>query len=155
MKLRAAKIDDVPRLREFEQAVVEYERAFNPCIKPGKVTYYDLEHLLSDKKSLLLVAQLESEIIGSGYAQIRESKNSLIHPEISYLGFMYILPEHRGLGIVQKIIDRLIEWSLNKGVRDFYLDVYAQNESAIAAYRKLGFGPRLLEMSLHLDPKEL
>ena len=155
MKLRAANIDDLPRLREFEQAVVEYERAFNPCIKPGEVTYYDLEHLLSDDQSLLLVAQLDSEIIGSGYAQIRESKNSLIHPEISYLGFMYILPEHRGLGIVQKIIDRLLEWSLNKEVRDFYLDVYAQNESAIAAYRKLGFGPRLLEMSLHLDPKEL
>ena len=152
MKLREANIGDLSRLRDFEQAVVEFERAFNPFIKAGKVTYYDLEHLLSEKRSNLLVAELDGELIGSGYAQLRESKDSLAHQEISYLGFMYVVPEHRGLGIVREIIDNLIEWSVSKGVRDFYLDVYAQNEAAVAAYRKSGFGPRLLEMSLHLDP---
>jgi len=146
-----AKIDDLQRLRDFEQAVVDFERAFNPLIKAGEVTYYDLEHLLSDERSQLLVAEIEGELVGSGYAQLRESKDSLTHQEISYLGFMYVIPEHRGLGIVQKIIASLIDWSVSKGVRDFYLDVYAQNESAVAAYRKAGFGPRLLEMSLHLD----
>jgi len=152
LKLREANIDDLHRLREFEQAVVEFERAFNPCIKAGEVTYYDLESLLSDKRSQLIVAEIEGELVGSGYAQLRESKDSLTHQEISYLGFMYVVPEHRGLGIVRKVIDRLIEWSVSRGVRDFYLDVYAQNESAVAAYRKAGFGPSLLEMSLHLDP---
>jgi len=152
LKLREANIDDLYRLREFEQAVVEFERAFNPWIKAGEVTYYDLESLLSDERSRLMVAEIEGELVGSGYAQLRESKNSLTHQEISYLGFMYVVPERRGLGIVRKVIDRLIEWSVSRGVRDFYLDVYAQNESAVAAYRKVGFGPRLLEMSLHLDP---
>lgn len=154
MIFREANIADLPRLLELEQAVVEFERAFNPSIKAGNVKYYNLERLLEDDWAYLMVAELATDIIGSGYAQIRESKSSLAHLNNAYLGFMFVAPEHRGLGIAQKIIDRLVEWSVENGVRDLYLDVYAKNESAISAYRKAGFRPSLLEMSLHLGPEK-
>jgi RimJ/RimL family protein N-acetyltransferase len=37
-----------------------------------------------------------------------------------------------------------------QGVTDFYLDVYADNPSAIRAYEKLGFKPNLVEMKMSL-----
>ena len=63
---------------------------------------------------------------------------------------MYVSPEYRGLGINKHIIDRLIDWSKQQGVMDFYLDVYAENEAAIRAYEKVGFAKSMIEMKINL-----
>ena len=62
---------------------------------------------------------------------------------------MYVAPEYRGQGIIQAIISQLLEWSRSQGVSDFYLDVYADNESAVRAYEKFGFEASVIEMKLH------
>ena len=148
---REATPADLPRLLELEQRVVEYERPFNSSIKAEGVKYYDLEDLISNVDSTLLVAEVADTVIGTGYAQIRASKASLAHSRHAYLGFMFVSPDHRGSGIAQALIDRLTAWSLSRGISDIYLHVYAQNESAIRAYSKAGFEPSLLEMKLSLD----
>ncbi|WP_246028984.1 GNAT family N-acetyltransferase [Parashewanella tropica] len=48
------------------------------------------------------------------------------------------------------ILDKLFAWGKERGVSDFYLDVYSANDSAIKAYEKAGFQPSLLEMKLNL-----
>jgi GNAT superfamily N-acetyltransferase len=97
-----------------------------------------------------MVAELNDEIIGSGYAQIRESKQSLKHHKHSYLSFMYVARNRRGLGINGMIIENLISWSKEKGVYDLYLDVYDRNNAAIRAYEKVGFTKSLVEMKMNL-----
>lgn len=64
---------------------------------------------------------------------------------------MYVLPAYRGKGINRKIIDYLIDWGKSKGHDEFQLDVYAQNESAIKAYQKVGFSFETLTMRLNLS----
>ena len=150
MIIREAIAEDIEQLLALEQCVIEYERPFNPSLKPLNATYYDLPDLISDDDSYLLLVEDDGQIQGTGYAQIRQSKKSLVHSEHAYLGFMYVSPEYRGRGINQKIIDQLIAWSSAKGINDHYLEVYSQNESAIAAYRKAGFSPCLMEMKLSL-----
>ena len=93
---------------------------------------------------------MNGQIIGTGYAKIRASKKSLKHTKHSYLGFMYVAPTHRGLGINKLIMDRLIDWSKKEGIHDFYLDVYAENDSAIKAYEKVGFVKSVVEMKINL-----
>ena len=87
-------------------------------------------------------------IVGSGYARIRESKAHLTHDFHVYLGFMFVAPTHRGRGINQLVIQSLISWGKSQGMQDFYLEAYAQNNSALRAYEKLGFKASLLEMKL-------
>lgn len=150
MKFREANVDDVPKLLNLEQKIIEAERPFNTSIKTEDTRYYDIESLISDSDSYLIVNEVENEIIATGYAQIRRSKASLNHIYHSYLGFMFVSPDFRGNGINNALVELLIEWSKSKGAQTVYLDVYAGNISAIKAYDKVGFEPSLLEMKLIL-----
>lgn len=149
MKFREATMEDLATLRTLEQCVVEAERPFNEAIKEGSPRYYDIEDLITNERSLLLVAEDQGAIVGTGYVQIRASKQSLQHEEHAYLGFMYVAPEYRGQGLNAKLMNQLMDWSKERGIRDFYLDVYADNAAAVRAYEKAGFKPSLLEMKLH------
>jgi ribosomal protein S18 acetylase RimI-like enzyme len=146
--IREASLEDISALLELEQCVIEAERQFNSSIKTEKTYYYDLDNLISSKDSCLIVVEESSDIVATGYAKIIESKVALNHEKHSYLGFMFVSPEHRGKAINQKVMSHLIEWSKSRGIEDFYLDVYSQNESAVKAYEKVGFEPCLIEMKL-------
>jgi ribosomal protein S18 acetylase RimI-like enzyme len=146
LNFREANSNDLSQLLEIEQCLIDFERSFNVSLKSKNAIYCDFPHLISDNDSYLLVVELSGKIIGTGYAQIRYSKEALIHPKHSYIGFIYVSPEHRGRALNQKIMERLIEWSQSKRVND--LNVYSQNESAIKAYAKAGFKPCLVEMKL-------
>lgn len=61
---------------------------------------------------------------------------------------MFVLDAYRGLGVNKRIMQHLMDWAKAQGVHDFYLDVYAQNQSAIRAYEKLGFAASSLAMKL-------
>ncbi len=150
VKYREAEWQDLPRLQELEQRVIDAERPFNVSIRAGKTTYYDIEHLITDDDSFLLVAEEAGKIIGTGYAQIRQSKTSLEHRHHSYLGFMYVSPDFRRRGINTRILEALVDWSRQHGCSNIYLEVYARNAQAIGAYEKIGFEPCVVEMKLML-----
>ncbi len=146
--LREASLSDELDLLEFEQKVLEAERPYDSNIKLVGASYYDLKELITSDNSHLLVAEMKDIIVASGYAQIRTSKQAFTHDVHSYLGFMYVNPQYRGLGINGRIIDRLIQWSNSQGISDCYLDVYEQNEAAVRAYEKAGFIKSMMEMKL-------
>lgn len=138
-KFREACKNDHTRLLVLEQKIIDYERPFDQNIKDKNVTYYDIENLIADSDSLLLVVELEGELIGSGYAQKRNSKSCHSHEHHCYIGFVYLEPAHRGKGVGRGILERLKEWGVKRGLQHFHLDVYAENESAIRAYDCAGF----------------
>ncbi|MEN7342352.1 MAG: GNAT family N-acetyltransferase [Pseudomonadota bacterium] len=152
MIFRSATNKDIPVLRALEQKVIEAERPFNDAIKRDSAIYYDIEDLIANDASCLLVAEVDGEIIGTGYVQIRDSKPCFSHQQHAYLGFMYVSPDYRGQRINAKIVDRLIAWSKERGVMDCYLHVYSDNAPAIRAYEKVGFESLMVEMKLSIEP---
>jgi len=151
LTIRTAVNQDLPVLLHLEQQVVAAERPFNSTIKAEGAIYYDLQYLLADEDSHLMVAEMNGEIIATGYVQIRKSKISLKHERHGYLGFMYVAAAHRGLGINKLIMEGLISWTKEQGVFDVYLDVYDDNDAAIKAYEKVGFTKSLVEMKINLN----
>jgi ribosomal protein S18 acetylase RimI-like enzyme len=149
--VREARIDDYDSLAAFEQKVINAERPYNASLKEKDAYYYDIEKLISDRDSRLVVGVVSGDIIASGYVQIRHSKPALDHDNHGYLGFMYVAEEYRGLGLNKAILEDLVSWGQQRGVTDFYLDVYAENSSAVRAYEKFGFRGSLLEMKLNLE----
>ena len=148
-EIREAVLEDLPILQEFEQGIIQFERPFASNLKDDPISYYDLKDLIVRKDAQVLVALIENEIIASGFALIRNSRPYFKPEQYAYLGFMYVSPEHRGRGINGKIIEKLIDWALSRNLNEIQLDVYAENESAIMAYKKVGFKPDLLKMRLN------
>ncbi len=145
--IRPAIQEDMPTLLRFEQGVITAERPFDSTLKQGDDTrYYDLDRMIVDSHIHLVVAELNGQLIGSGYARIEDSKPYLQHTQYAYLGFMYVEPPHRGKGVNKLIIDELKRWTKEKGVTELKLEVYHANEPAIAAYTKVGFEKYMITM---------
>jgi ribosomal protein S18 acetylase RimI-like enzyme len=54
---------------------------------------------------------------------------------------VWLHPEHRGLGLVQRMIDAVVAWGAERAIERARLYVHADNARAQGAYRKAGFAP--------------
>jgi ribosomal protein S18 acetylase RimI-like enzyme len=134
--IRQARLDDLEILLEFEQAMIETERPFDPTIKRSQTYYYDIPQLIASPDIELVVAVSDGSLIASGYARIERSDAFSEHSHHSYLGFMYVMPEHRGKGVNKLVVYDLFEWSRKRGVHEIRLEVFTENLAAIRAYEK-------------------
>ena len=144
--IRKAAFSDLETLLSFEQGVINAERPFDPTLKTGHTNYYDIEKMISAPDVELVVAELDHELIGCGYARIENAKPYLQHTHHAYLGFMYVVPAYRGKGVNKMIMDVLAAWSASQQISELRLDVYQNNEAAIKAYEKSGFTRHMVSM---------
>lgn len=144
--IRKATLSDLDILLQFEQGVVEAERPFNPVLKESEVHYYNINELITADHIELLVALSGTEIIGCGYARIESAKPYLKYDRYAYLGFMYVVPAHRGKGVNKVILQELTAWSKGKGITELRLEVFSANAIAIKAYEKAGFEKLYIHM---------
>jgi GNAT superfamily N-acetyltransferase len=152
--IREATAADLPMLLDFEQALIAYERPFAPNLRKDKISYYDLSAYIKAEDIRIVVAEMAGELVGSGYALIKENKAYKAPQYYVYLGFMYVIPEYRGQGINGQIMNDLIDWGKAQSYTEVQLDVYAENESAIKAYTKAGLVPEILTMRLDNIPQK-
>ncbi|WP_062062437.1 GNAT family N-acetyltransferase [Aquimarina longa] len=150
MIIRPAIIDDLPILLDFEQKIIEAEQPMDPTLKTEKINYYDIESYITTDDTEVIVAEINGEIIGSGYGQIRDRKKHYKQKQLGYIGFMYVKEAFRGKGISQQIIQNLCNWFQTKGIEEIRLTVYDKNLKAIRAYEKVGFEKHLIEMRLNI-----
>lgn len=148
--IREATLEDMETLLQFEQGVISAKRPFDPTLQDSHINYYDLNEFITAPHIYLAVAELDGELIGSGYSRIETSKIYLKHRQHAYLGFMYVLPQHRGKGVNKLIMDALKDWSVKQGITEFRLQVYYENAPAIKAYEKVGFNSHMIEMRMGL-----
>ena len=127
IKIRPVKEEEIEILFEFEKEIVETERPFDITLKASEIHYYDLLKLIRPPESEVVVTEIDSQIVGSGYAQIRKAEEFLKHTHFACLGFMYVMPAFRGKGINQLQLEALISWVKVKGVSEISLDVYDEN----------------------------
>tara|TARA_B100000941_G_C28420100_1_gene508337 strand:- start:78 stop:578 length:501 start_codon:yes stop_codon:yes gene_type:complete len=149
--LRQAISRDLNTLKAFEQLLIKFEKTLTPTLKNSHINYYDLEAYIKNPEVSVVVAVENEELIASGYGLIQKNLPYKNPDKYILLGFMYVIPAFRGMGINKKVIEYLIEWGNSKGINEFKLDVYSQNTSAIKAYQKLGFSSELFNMRLNTD----
>ncbi|MES2645783.1 MAG: GNAT family N-acetyltransferase [Bacteroidota bacterium] len=150
IEIRKATETETDILLSFEKGIIATERPFDSTLKDGDIHYYDLVELIRSDRSEVLIAVVNNEIVGSGYAKIVSAQPYLKFNEYAYLGFMYVIPAFRGQGINQKIIQGLLDWAKSKNLTEVRLEVYEENIVAKNRYLKAGFKPNLLEMRLEI-----
>ncbi len=152
--IRKATKEDLPILDTFMDALVDAERPMDVTIKEGKVVYYNLDSFINSDDAILYVAELNNELVASGYAKIKPDRKYLKHDKHAYLGFMFVPEKHRGNGYNKLIVDALLVWSKTKNISEIRLDVYNTNPSAIRAYEKVGFEKHMIKMRMNLNNLE-
>lgn len=146
--IRKAMPEDLPVLLLAEQELINAERPFDPTLVPGEFYYYDLEEMIESEDAEVLIATQDGLFAGCGHASIRTGKPYNNFDRYAFLGFMYVVPEHRGKDIIQRIIGELKKWAEKKGLDEIRLQVYANNIAAVKAYEKVGFEKLLIDMRL-------
>lgn len=150
MKIRPVKKEEISLLLKFEQELVEFERPFDSTLKDEKISYYDISSKINSKDSCVLIAEVNDEIVGSGFLDIVKAKPFLKHNYFGSLGFFYVKQEWRGRGINKAILKELVKWAKKRNVYEIRLQVYDKNTDAKSVYFKYGFEPTLLEMRLKI-----
>ena len=151
MNVRPATLDDLPALLEFEQGIITAERPYNPLLKPDPITYYDIGEMIEADDAEVMVVEIDSELVASGYAKTKRSRHYTSPDWHAFLGFMFVKEAFRGRGLNRILLDALLDWSRKRGLSEVRLTVYPGNEPAIRAYEKAGFSPYLTEMRLGLN----
>ena len=148
---RPATLNDLPVLMDCMRGIISTERPFDPTLKPGDIAYYDIAAMIAAPRVEVLVAEINGQVIGSGYARIETAKDYLKHEKHAFLGFMFVDRLHRGKGVNKLIIDALKDWAAAQDITEFRLEVYNENDPAIKAYEKVGFKKHMITMRMGLD----
>ena len=148
--IRKAVEADIDLLLSFEKGIIATERPFDTSLGEGDIHYYDLLALIRSSQAEVLVAVLDDEIVGSGYAKILPAEPYQKFTDYAHLGFMYVKPAFRGQGINQQILQALMDWARSQHITEVRLEVYDDNIIAKKAYLKAGFKPNLLEMRIEI-----
>lgn len=101
-----------------------------------KITEKLHEYLNSDKIPLIVLAMDEGEILGASQLKYREMD---IYPDKEHwLGGVYVSNTHRGKGIAEAIISKIIAISTELGVNKLYLQTERLDGGL---YKHLGWQP--------------
>lgn len=148
--IRPATPADLPTLLEFEKGIIATERPFDPTLKKGEIHYYDLLQLIQSPEAEVLVAEVEGQLVASGFVKILKGEPYQAFERYGYLGFMYTVPAFRGKGTNKMILQQLATWAKSKNLTELRLEVYDENAVAKTAYLKAGFTPDLLKMRMEI-----
>ncbi len=148
--IREATLKDLNILLEFEQGVIEAERPMDSFLKEGEINYYNIPELISAEHIQLLIAEINNEIVASGYVRIEDCRHYHKNSNNGYIGFMYVKPSFRGKKISKSILESLKKWAKEKELKELRLDVYSANESALKAYDRFGFKRGLVNMKMDI-----
>jgi RimJ/RimL family protein N-acetyltransferase len=94
-----------------------------------------IEKLLSEKKSIIFVAEAERKLAGY-IAAIGGNLKRNQHSAYLVLG---VSEEHQGLGIATNLFHLVFEWAKVVGISRLGLTVIKDNIKAIHLYKKMGF----------------
>ena len=148
LDIRRAKSADLESLVAF--AVAEAEEAEGIKKDSNRVRQGVTAALNDDSIAMYWVLEKnESGVIGS--VSIAKEWSDWNAGYYWWIQNMYILPEFRGKGLIERLIQALKDIAQEKGVIELRLYVHKNNAQAISAYQKVGFFDadyRIMTMSL-------
>ena len=85
-------------------------------------------------------------LIGNAIDQVRGDRHA-------HIFLLYVVPEHRRIGIGTALMRYVESWARTKGDRQIGLQVFESNKAALNLYNQLGYQTQSLWMikSLHSD----
>jgi ribosomal protein S18 acetylase RimI-like enzyme len=112
--------------------------------------YFDF--LLKDEKTIALVSEKDTGIIGICIATLRNpSENSILKVQnVAFVEDLCVDEHYRKMGIGRALLEEMECQSKARGADVMELTVWSFNENAVNFYKTLGMSPRSITMEKHL-----
>jgi GNAT superfamily N-acetyltransferase len=135
--IREATPDDLPIIRRMIHGLAEYERLAHQC----EATEEKLRRTLfgEPRYAECLIASIGSEAVG--FALFFHNYSTFAASPGLYLEDLFVLPEHRGLGVGRQLLRHLARLAVARDCARFEWAVLDWNEPAIGFYKSLGAQP--------------
>lgn len=125
----------------LDAVITTFHRAFADYVVPLQLSRDDLLHMMIRRGADLSVSS--GAFVGDTMVAVMvvavESFESVVS---AYDVFTGVVPEARGHGLAHKLFETSMPAVRTRGAERFVLEVIEQNEPAVHAYRKAGFGER-------------
>jgi ribosomal protein S18 acetylase RimI-like enzyme len=124
INIRKARVHDIPKLLEIENACFDYD----------KLSRRNFHWMIKKAHSIFMVLEYDSKPAGYGLVLINSGTS------LARLYSIAILKEFQGMGLASKLIKELEERSaLDEDCAYLRLEVKEDNKSAIRLYERLGY----------------
>ncbi len=119
------------RIRELEMGDIEEVSIIEAQSFSMPWSAKDFEQLVSDEKSLYLVAEIDGQVVGCcGVTNVCGEGN---------INNVVVQEDYRGQGLAYAMMQELLNRGREMGCTEFTLEVRVSNAPAIHVYQKLGF----------------
>ncbi len=153
LRIRPASEGDLPAVMGlFDElaALQEPWRVFSPRPNLTEEMRRRYQADMADPDALLVVAEQDGRIVGMASGHLH--KPSSISEELAVeLGSVYVMPEYREQGVAAALTREVAQFAHGLGVQRITLKTFAQNEEALVAWRRMGFEPRMVQLTAPLD----
>lgn len=154
MEIRRATVEDYERLKEIKLKAKGSEKRYNRSLKSvrenrSKYLSY-LKSDLTDGRRAVFVAMEKDRAVGMITGRIYTTLPIRRFPRKGHISNLFVMPGHRRKGVAMKLVRALLGWFREEGIKDVHLGVFLKNKSALAMFRKLGFGEYAMEMKKRL-----
>jgi GNAT superfamily N-acetyltransferase len=135
--IRKAEERDLPLIREFIQALAEYERLRDACV----ATEQKLRDTLfsSPPAAEVIIARVDGEPMG--FALFFHSYSTFLAQRGIYLEDLFVKPEARGHGVGFALLSELARIAVERNCGRLEWAVLDWNQLAIDFYKRIGAVP--------------
>ena len=147
--IRKAKISDFQGLHNLIMQVHKlHVNERNDIYKDvDPMDFEEFRTELSNSNNIYLIAELENEIVGICFSQIKEITNNKImkNRKILHIENICVDENHQKKGIGKKLYNQIVELAKEKNIDNIELMVWGFNENAIKFYENLGMNIKNLK----------
>jgi ribosomal protein S18 acetylase RimI-like enzyme len=158
MNIRAATIDDIPRVLPMVRAICSLHQLHDPerfAVRPDVLERYAawLPARIKDAKSIFLVAESGTTTLAGFLVGTVEPEVPIFWvPECGWIHDLWVEPAFRRKGVAHSLTTRAAEHFRNLGIAQVRLHTAHFNDASRALFTQAGFRPCVVEMLLPLQP---
>ena len=147
--IRKAEIEDFNKVHRLIMQVhklhVKERTDIYKDIDP--MSFEEFKNELSNSNNIYLVAQLENNIVGICFSQIKETSNIRIMKDRKIINIedICIDEKYQRNGIGKKLYNQIIQIAKEKNIHNVELTVWNFNKNAIRFYENLGMNVKNLK----------
>lgn len=145
IQIREALAEEIPAMREV--AIASYVEKFAPFNTEANMNAflnetYHLDNLTKEfyeAGSLLLLAFFEGKVVGFVRLRVSDEVNQYLGTNHIELQRLYVHPEFQNRKVGKLLMERALDYAIEKKVTWMWLGVWEKNEDAQRFYYRWGF----------------